>query len=523
MGGTNADIQREFMSKLRVFVSSVQKELEHERVAIASLVTTDPFLMQHCEPVLFEKEPMPAHPADQPYLECLRTCRVYVLLVYNEYGQPDGPLSATHHEYRLAQQLKLPTLVFLKGATDTDRKPQTKAFLDEIKRHKHTYRRFIDREDLKPELRRALLALLKQEFQLEPSAAESAGGREQIEAASAFESKPLPGILWSALDSAQLSRFAGVVVESPGLRVFDDAVCPQMHARGLLWHDGTQGDYFATAAGLLVFGSCPADHFPQVEILADAYADTKLTGKPRGQLNINASIPQAIEQILEFIDKHTFHPTRVVGINNIALDEYPRLALREALVNATAHRTYDDASRKVNVQVFSDRIVVASPGYPPLPLTLAKLRRGNYRACSRNPVIAQTLATLSLMEQRGSGFARMHDAMLNHGLDAPAYAEQDGYFIVIFPGPNGDYDRLKVPEGATGLISPAAESQLNERQKDMAGRIVRGEELTSRACQTRYKVTAQALHRDFQKLVSLGLAKVVGSGRSARYVLNTHG
>ena len=37
------------------------------------------------------------------------------------------------------------------------------------------------------------------------------------------------------------------------------------------------------------------------------------------------------------------------------------------------------------------------------------------------PVIAQALATLKLMEQRGSGFARMHDAMLNHGLDAPAF------------------------------------------------------------------------------------------------------
>jgi ATP-dependent DNA helicase RecG len=56
------------MTQLRVFVSSVQKELEPERVAIASLITTDPFLMQHCEPVLWEKEPAPARPADKPYL-----------------------------------------------------------------------------------------------------------------------------------------------------------------------------------------------------------------------------------------------------------------------------------------------------------------------------------------------------------------------------------------------------------------------------------------------------------------------
>jgi predicted HTH transcriptional regulator len=44
------------------------------------------------------------------------------------------------------------------------------------------------------------------------------------------------------------------------------------------------------------------------------------------------------------------------------------------------------------------------------------MSKGNYRPCSRNPLIAQALATLKLMEQRGSGFARMRDAMLNHSL-----------------------------------------------------------------------------------------------------------
>jgi predicted HTH transcriptional regulator len=55
----------------------------------------------------------------------------------------------------------------------------------------------------------------------------------------------------------------------------------------------------------------------------------------------------------------------------------------------------------------------------------------------------------------------MRDAMLNHGLDAPAFSEQDGYFVATFPGPNGNYDRLKTPESAPGLISPAVEARLN--------------------------------------------------------------
>ena len=100
---------------------------------------------------------------------------------------------------------------------------------------------------------------------------------------------------------------------------------------------------------------------------------------------------------------------------------------------------------------------------------------------------------------------------------------EDGYFVVTFPGPNGNYDRIKTPEGGARAIPAAVESQLNKRQRDMVARMVRGEELTSRICQKRYQVTPQALHRDFQKLISLDLADAVGSGRSARYVLKPRG
>jgi predicted HTH transcriptional regulator len=507
------------MSKFRVFVSSVQKELEPERVAVASLITTDPFLMQHCVPVLFEKEPIPPRPIGQPYLECLRGCQIYVLLVFNDYGQRDGDLSATHHEYRLAQELRLPTLVFLKGKTDEARSPDTKKFVAEIKQNKHTYCRFVDREDLKPETRRALLNLLKQEFGLEPSADEAAGGREMIEAASPFETAPLPNVPWKSLDESSVAQFATQMIESPGLRIWDDAVCEALHARGLVWRRDDNAEHYATTAGFVLFGRRPADPFPQCELLVDAYADTKISGRPRGQLNINGSIPKAIEQVLEFVDKHTFHPTRVVGINNVTLDEYPRQSLREALVNATAHRNYEDASRKILVQVFSDRVVVASPGYPPSPLTLARLRRGNYRPCSRNPVIAQTLAFLKFMEQRGSGFARMRDAMLNHGLDAPTFAEHDGYFVVTFPGPNGNYDRLKLPEAVVGMIPPAVEARLNDRQRQIVVHVQKEGSVTRGWCVAQFDVANDTAGRDLKGLTELGILSAKGKGRGAYYVI----
>ncbi len=504
------------MKPLRIFISSVQKELELERAAVAGLIATDPFLLQHCTPVLFEREPPPPRPAKQPYLDALNGCAVYVLMIANEYGQPDSEISATHHEYRLAQSLKLPTIVFLKGAKDDTRSKEVQALIAETKKDGYTYKRFHDREDLKPLMLQALRRALSDAFGILATAAEMSEGEHLIDAASTFESTVLPGVSGHLLDKILLADFNRRAVgdeKQTGGR----AAVEVLHSRGLVVRDPKRGSYQVTAAAWLLFGPRPADHFPQCEILADAYDDTRISGRPKGQAGINAALPHVLNQALKFIDDHTFHPRRVVGLNNLRLDEYPAAALREALVNAVAHRNYDDSARKVFVRVFSDRVEISSPGYLPKPLTLAKLRRGGYKPCSRNPFIAQTLATLGVMEQRGSGFARMHDAMLNHGLDGPKISQEDGFFVVTLPGPAGDYERLRLPVGVTGPITPAVEAQLNERQKRMVTLLVAGERLTSRRCEQEFGVTRDTAARDFAVLMNLGIAEKTGYGRSVSY------
>ena len=133
--------------------------------------------------------------------------------------------------------------------------------------------------------------------------------------------------------------------------------------------------------------------------------------------------------------------------------------------------------------------------------------------------IAQTLATLDKMEQRGSGFARMRDAMLDHGLDEPRLDQQDGFFVVTLPGPDGNYDRIRTPGNVAGAITPAMESRLNERQKKMVQMLASGEELTSRRCESEFGITRETATRDFALLLELGIAKKQGKGRSVHYVI----
>jgi predicted HTH transcriptional regulator len=227
-----------------------------------------------------------------------------------------------------------------------------------------------------------------------------------------------------------------------------------------------------------------------------------------------------VEQVWEFVQKNTRHPMRVVGLTRIALDEYPREAVRECIVNAIAHRNYEDSARQILVKLFSDRLEILSPGAPMKPLTVAKIRKGNCPPCSRNPVLGQYLNHLRLMDQRGSGIGRMRAAMLNHGLNGPEYALAEGYFLVTLKGPGDNLDCLRVPAGASAGLPPAVEDQLTDRQRDILTRLAGGERISSALCLQLYKITRQAVNADFNKLLDLGLIERVGAGRATYYVLN---
>ena len=121
------------MARLRVFISSVQKELEPERLALFSLLTTDPTLKGHIEPVLFEQLPPPARPAKKPYMKTLKTCHVYVLMLDREYASDGVAKSATHEEYDLACSMGIPALAMIKGTHDAGRDPRTREFFETIK------------------------------------------------------------------------------------------------------------------------------------------------------------------------------------------------------------------------------------------------------------------------------------------------------------------------------------------------------------------------------------------------------
>jgi predicted HTH transcriptional regulator len=505
---------------LRIFVSSVQKELEDERLIVQNLVNTDPFLSAHCSPVLYEYEPASPEKAMEGCLKLLDTCQVFLLMVESQYGTLVGDLSITHTEYRCAKQKGLPVLAFIKGDRRKKREQGTVALLKEIGADGFKYKRFGNIIEIQKEVRAALVKLLKDSFGIAPSSDENEIAAQTIEATSTFESQFLLRARWKDLDHDVAGWLIASAEEKdlgalkPG-EVLEGAVL-----RGLVWRDAESKEYWATAAGTVILAKDPSAIFPQCRILADAYRGDVPDGEPIDHEDIRQPMPLAIERAVAFIDRNTRHPMKIVGLNRVRLDEYPVEALREALVNAVAHRQYEDAGRKVMLEVFSDRIVISSPGMPPAPITLASLRKGKYRPCSRNPVLAQCLSFFHRVEERGSGFRRMRDQMLDHGLDKPLIGTETGYFQVTFPGPGDNLERIRMPE-ARLVVTPAIEAQLNKRQRLIIKQVLNAGSVTRRWCVAEFHVANDTAGRDLKNLKDLGILKPEGRGRALHYVLRS--
>lgn len=502
---------------LRVFVSSVQKELEDERIIVQNLLQTDSFLSANATPVLYEFEPASPEKTLDGCLKALGTCQVYVLIVAVEYGTCVGDLSITHTEYRKAKESSLPILTYIKGERNTKREEKTVAFLKEVDADGFKYKRFGNVVELQREVRASLVKLFKEQFGIAPSTDENEIAEQTIEATSPFESRLIARLSWEQLDQQVARQMIATAESSQPEKITKTHLLSGATLRGLLWHDVTSGVHYATAAGTVMLAKDPSVVFPQCRILADAYRGAELDGDPLDHEDICGPMPLAIDRAIAFIDRNTRHPMKVVGLNRVRLDEYPIEALREALVNAVAHRRYEDAGRKIMLEVFSDRVVVSSPGLPPAPITLAILRKGKYKPCSRNPVLAQCLSFFHRIEERGSGFRRMREQMIDHGLDQPVLGTDTGYFQVSFFGPGDNLDRIPVPESQL-RVTPSIEAQLNERQRKMVLLLVEGESLTSRFCEKRFRVTRDTTVRDFKLLSDLGLIKKIGEGRSTKYV-----
>ena len=87
--------------------------------------------------------------------------------------------------------------------------------------------------------------------------------------------------------------------------------------------------------------------------------------------------------------------------------EYAERAVLEALVNHFIHRDYTVMGGEVHLDIYNDRVEIVSPGGMYSGQKVQDLAIEEISSERRNPILADVMAQLDLMEKRGSGLKRI--------------------------------------------------------------------------------------------------------------------
>ncbi len=325
---------------------------------------------------------------------------------------------------------------------------------------------------------------------------------------SGFESTAVAGATLADFDKMQIERYLSHLQVSP-----HEDVLHLLLARGCVTYHPTQpdADLVPTHAGILLFGRDPQRFLRSAEIICVRYASEEMSDEFVRQ-DIGGPLVEQIRQAEAFLMGNMRRGMRITGMAREDVSEYPMAVVREALVNAVAHRDYSIRGEGIRLLMFKNRLTVYSPGRLPGHVTLDNLRDERY---SRNEAVVAILSDWGYIERLGYGIDRMMAIMQETGLPEPLFEEMTaGFQVTLYSA----HEQLvsRQPEGQPAVVPDF----LNERQIQALDYVRHNGRITNSDYQSLVAdVSSETIRRDLADLVERDFLIKVGSKRATYYIL----
>ncbi len=265
-----------------------------------------------------------------------------------------------------------------------------------------------------------------------------------------------------------------------------------------------------STAGVLLFGKNPQAFFPQSGLTFVKFMGAELRGE--GGLpgygrreEITGPLARIIERAWQVVYEEMHVGAVVKGLEREDKTEYPRFAVREALVNAVCHRDYRIKGRRIEIRLFSDRMEIISPGGLPGFITVDNIVDEHF---SRNPRLVAGLFQWGYIEELGLGVDRMIEEMMQAGHPPPKFRAVPYSFTVTLSN---------VRERR---VAPAWQHSMNERQAKAVQYVREQSSITNREYQQLCPdVSPETLRLDLVDLVDKGILLRIGAKKGTYYIL----
>jgi hypothetical protein len=400
------------MSKLRLFISSVQKEFEAERAALREYVHADPLLRRFFEVFLFEDIPAKDRRADEVYLEEVDRCDLYIGLFGDQYGYEDrAGISPTEREFDEATRLGKTRLIYVKGIDDKAKRAKMQKLIRKAS-PQLIRRRFVDTGTLLPAVYASLVEYLEE---------------KRLLAQEPFDGAACAKASVKDLQAAVMKQFVHDARAARGFPLKESAT-----GRELLTHLNLLSEGKPTNAAVLLFGKEPQKFLPSSEVKCAHFHGTEVAKPiPSYQVykgTVFALVDQAVDFVMAKLALRV--GTRATGPKAPVEYEIPREVVAEGIVNAIAHRDYS-SNGSVQVMLFADRLEIWNPGRLPSTLTVEQLRKP-HGSVPFNPLLAEPLYLTKYIERLGTGTRDMISRSKAAGLKEPGFSIRDGFVLTIW-------------------------------------------------------------------------------------------
>ena len=215
-----------------------------------------------------------------------------------------------------------------------------------------------------------------------------------------------------------------------------------------------------------------------------------------------------IEQVEKTIDllftKYIKALISYEGIHRVETYEYPKEAVREALLNAVAHKDYSGLT-PIQIRVYKDRLMIWNQGSLPENWTIEKLL-SSHSSRPYNPDIANAFFRGGYVESWGRGISIMAELCQAQGLPKPLYNIDGSDFWIEFRD-------LFNTEGLK-------EKGLNERQIKAVFYVKENEKITNKEYQELNKISTRTAAYELKELVEeYKIFKMLGASVNKFYML----
>lgn len=476
-------------TRLKIFISSVQKEFSQVRQDLKSFLLGDAVLRRFISEVfLFEEIPACDRRADEVYLEEVGRCDVYLGIFGYEYGFEDvDGISPTEHEYIHAGRHKKTRLVYVWGSDDKRRSPKMQQLVSRIG-GELTRRRVEDVSALTSEVYSSLV--------------------DHLDRIGALRVPPFDT---SVCDRASLKDLSRKRVEwflDTARRERSFPLKLNTSTQALLTHLNLLDDGKPTNAAMLLFGSNPQRFHRTAETKCVHCHGTEYR-RPFASMQVyGGDLFEQADQARDFVLSKINRAIGVRSTSNTAPATYelPPDAIGEAIVNAIAHRDYHN-NASVEVRLFADRLEIWNPGALPSNLTIASLR-DDHPSVPYNPLLAESLYLARYIERVGSGTQAMFDFCREEGLPEPQFEQRGGSFVTTLWRDWMTQDML-------------AGYNLNERQMKAIIYLKIHQNITNTIYQSEFTSSKRTASRDLDEMMEKGIIEKVGTtGKGVYYHLS---